>query len=167
MRQASSGSSVSLANSETTPSVPSKGRGLQRTKIFSLFLAKPNVFSIQIARGLCTNSSAVWVPLVAAKALAISSLRAVRNFSACRSSAMVLTVSFFKVSTMTLAGCTSVPNNLLANLATSIFCSAKVPGPAKVADVPMHWKEESSPGLASVLRRRRMSMATSAPWRPR
>src|SRR5699024_11847018 len=64
---------------------------------------------------------------------------------------------------MTLSALTGVPKILVATSATLRRRFSSVPSEDMVAEVPTH----CSSGAWQACRTRRMSMATSAPWRPR
>ena len=68
-----------------------------------------------------------------------------------------------RVSPITRSGETGLPKRREANRATSVRWVSSEPCPARVAEVPTHW----SPGASQASRRRRTSIATSAPCRPR
>ena len=118
----------------------------------------PKVDSIHADRGSATN------PAWSAGAFRPSSRTRADN--AARNPASVGSgtgVTRRRVSPITCSGRTSVPNSSPATLETSFRWSSSPPSVLRVAEVPTHWSRVAA--VAS--RTRRISMATSAPCRPR
>lgn len=131
------------------------GRGSARSRRPSALRIPMAPFS-QRASGFARKAP---LSLGMAAPLLIQSQRPAMN---AESSVSTSAKSGLKVSMMTFSALKVAPKMVSATLATVLRFSLKLPSPARVAEVPTHWKLRP---LAA--RRRRIRRATSAPWRPR
>ena len=118
----------------------------------------PNVDSIQDARGWRRNAS---YSSGGASSEATASRMSPRTGGG-GSERSISGVARSRVSPTICSGANGTPKSACDTFATSTFCSSLLPPLAIVADVPTHRRS-----LPKAWRQRRISIATSAPWRPR